>query len=292
VIHQVKQLSLADVAVTGGGLPNRCVFHGVEGVGKTSFACCAPKPIVLMTRGETGLETLIDSGQVPGTPHFPELKTWEDLLAAVEVLTRQPHDYRTLVIDALNGAERICHEHVCRRDFDGRWGRDGFTAYMTGYEVAVADWRQLLEALDRLRAARRMSILALAHAKITTFKNPEGGDYDRYTVDLHAKTWSVTHKWADMVLFGNFVAHVDAKKNDARGKARGGSRRVIYTTRTAAYDAKNRHGLPEQIDAGASAAEAWANFAAALQAAKPQQSQPADVRQDVNKCDNGKEGVE
>jgi hypothetical protein len=279
VSYQGKKLSLADIVVAGCGLPNRCILHGVEGVGKTSFAARAPKPIFLMTRGETGLLTLIDAGQVPQTPHFPELVAWEDLLGAIDLLTKQDHDYRTLVIDALNGAERACHEHVCRRDFDGKWGRDGFSAFMTGYDVAVADWRQLLDALDRLRAARRMSILTLGHSKISTFKNPEGCDYDRYSVDLHAKTWSATHKWADMVLFSNFVAHIDSRKGDGKAKAKGGSRRVIYTSRTAAYDAKNRHGLPDHIDAGSSAAEAWANFAAALQASRPQQTQPADVRQ-------------
>jgi hypothetical protein len=279
-VYPTRPLSLADISRSGSGLPNRCVFHGPEGSGKTSFGCCAPKPIFLMTRGETGLLTLIDAGRVPETPHFPELLRWEDLLSAVDALTHSPHDYRTLVIDTVNGAERLCHEHVCQRDFDGRWGRDGFTSYMAGYDIALADWRGLLNALDQLRSKRRMSILVLGHTKITPFRNPEGPDYDRYTVDLHHKTWGLTHKWADLVLFTNFVAHVESRKNDAAGKARGGSRRVIYTTRTAAYDAKNRHGLAESIDAGHSASEAWNNFASALLAGKkPSETVPADVQQ-------------
>jgi hypothetical protein len=275
------RFSLENITMGGSGLPNRCIVHGLEGAGKTSFGCCAPKPAYLMTRGETGLLTLIDSRRVPETAHFPEIMTWEQLLAAIETLTSERHEYRTLVLDTLNGAERLCHEHVCARDFDGRWGKDGFTSYMTGYDVSLAEWRKLLDALDQLRAKRRMSILALAHTKISPFKNPEGPDYDRYTVDVHHKTWGLTHKWADLVLFVNFVAHVEAKRNDTSGKAKGGSRRVIYTTRTAAYDAKNRHGLPEQIDAGNSPAEAWNNFVAALQAGKQQQpTAPADGQQE------------
>jgi hypothetical protein len=271
-----RSLSLADVTSSGAGLPNRCIFHGVEGVGKTSFGGCAPRPIFLMTKGETGLLTLIDAGQLPDTPHFPELNTWDQLLGAVETLAKDPHEYRTLVLDTLNGAERLCFEHVCDRDFSGNWGRSGFAAYGAGHELAATEWRRLLDALDGLRTKRRMSILALAHTKIGTFRNPEGTDYDRYTVDLHGKTWGVTHKWADLVVFTNFVAHVDARSNDAKGKARGGSRRVLFTTHTAAHDAKNRHGLPDQIDGGSSASEAWANFTAALQASKKQQPAPAD----------------
>jgi hypothetical protein len=194
------------------------------------------------------------------------------------------------VIDTLNGAERLCHEHICNRDFNGNWGRDGFTAFMTGFEVSLAEWRILLDALDYLRADRRMSILALAHTKVSTYRNPEGADYDRYTVDLHTKTWGLTHKWADMCLFLNFVSLVEARRNDGKGKARGGSRRALFTIRTAAFDAKNRHGLPDQIDAGSSAAEAWSHLVAALQAAKQSSHVlPAEGRPDdsLNPVDRG-----
>jgi hypothetical protein len=126
-----------------------------------------------------------------------------------------------------------------------------------------------------------MGVLALCHSKIAPFKNPEGPDYDRFTPDLHPKTWGLTHRWADYVLFLNFETHVDAGRSP-RPKGKGGTRRVLYTARTAAFDAKNRHGLPEQIDGGNSAAEAWANLAAAMKAARarPQtQEPPADVPQ-------------
>ena len=279
-------LALADIRVGGSGLPSRGVVHGTEGTGKTSFGCAAPKPVFLMTKGETGLETLIDNGQVAETPHFPEVKTWEELLGAVKLLTVEPHDYRTLVVDTLNGAERLCHEHVCARDFDGRWGKDGFTAYMVGYETSVAEWRRFLAALDRLRAERRMMILTLCHTKVAPYKNPEGPDYDRFTPELHPKTWGLTHKWADYVLFLHFASHVEAARNQTKGKGRGGRRRVLYTMRTAAYDAKNRHGLPDEIDSGDSAADLWNNFAAAMKAARTQQSEPADVPPAASESDS------
>jgi hypothetical protein len=231
-----------------------------------------------MTRGETGLLPLIESGRIPPTAHFPEILTWSETLDAIAVLTDQPHEYRTLFIDTINGAERLCHEHVCRRDYGGRWGRDGFTSFMQGYEVALADWRDLLDRLDRLRTARRMGIIALAHSRIATFKNPEGADYDRFVPDLHPKTWALTHKWADAVLFLNFETFVDSDRTELKGKGKGGSRRKLYTQRTAAFDAKNRHGLPAEIDGGRSAAEAWLNLATAMKAAKsatPSTTDPA-----------------
>jgi hypothetical protein len=116
-----------------------------------------------------------------------------------------------------------------------------------------------------------MSILILGHAKIAPFKNPEGPDYDRYNVDVHHKTWSFTHKWADMVLFANYdVAFGDQNKQKA--KAKGGKLRTLHCEHSAAFDAKNRHGLPETIDMGTTGAEAWANLSAAIKAGKQREN--------------------
>lgn len=261
-----KRMSVSDIQTKGKNLPSRFILHGTEGIGKTSFAAQAPAPIFLMARGETGLETLIDSGRLPDVPHWPEIQSWSDLLGAIEALTTEEHGYKTLVIDTLNGCERLCHEMVCNRDFGGDWGKSGFTSYMTGFEVSLAPWREFLVALDSLREKRRMSVLALCHTKVVSFKNPEGADYDRYAPDMHQKTWSLTHKWADGVLFANFEVFVDEK--GARAKGKGGNVRMIYTERTAAYDAKNRHGLPTEISMGTSSQESWDNFKKAIQTGK------------------------
>lgn len=231
-----------------------------------------PKPIFLQSKGETGLETLIDAGRLPQTPHFPELQTWDDTLQAVRILKDQEHDYKTLVIDTVNGLERLCHEHVCRRDFGGAWDDKGFLGYMRGFEVSLADWRELLVALDELRESKRMRIIGLCHTKVSTFKNPEGPDYDRYVPDMHAKTWSLTHKWADVVLCGLFSTTVATQKGGEqllkKGKGTGGQTRIIYTERSAAYDAKNRLGLPFEIEMGDSAKSSYDAFIEAVKAAQ------------------------
>lgn len=257
---------LKGITTTGQKLPSRVILHGVEGVGKTSFGAFTPKPIFGMARGETGIETLIDSGRVPEIAHFPEWMRWTDVLASIKALTDGDHEYKTLVLDTLNGLERLCHEYVCEREFGGDWGKKGFTAYQQGPRVALSEWRVLLDQLDCLRAARRMTILCLCHTKIETFRNPEGNDYDHYTPELHKETWGLTHKWADAVLFARFYTVLDDSGNRAKGI--GGRQRIISTEHTDALDAKNRFGLPEQISMGNSGADAWANFQAALKAAK------------------------
>lgn len=268
-----KIFSLADVATKSKSLPNRWALHAGQGFGKTSLLAYAVAPVFLMTRGETGLLTLIDSGQLPETPHLPELESWGDLLAAIRFLRTTDHSFKTLVLDTANGAERLLHEFICQRDFEGDWGEKGFGGYQRGYDVALAEWRMFQNELDKLRTERGMTIFFLLHTRIKTFKNPSGADYDRYTPEMHEKTWTLTKGWLDCILFGNFEVAVKqaGNKTDAtkKGKAAETSSRVIYSnSENPIYDAKNRLGLPAEIEMGETPAEGWRNLAAALRAAR------------------------
>lgn len=216
-----------------------------------------------MPSQETGLLTLIKAKRVPETPHFPEIDRWDDVLAVLDSLATGEHDRQTLVLDTINGIEKLCHQHVTELDFAGDVGEKGFQGYGRGYRIAISHWKQFINRLDVLRRKRKMSIVALVHTKVKTFKNPEGPDFDRYVPDLHDETWSVTARWADIVGFMTFVTVVDDE-----GKGRGGQQRVLYTERHAAYDAKNRFGLPEMLDMGSSGEDSWGNFYNALRTGK------------------------
>lgn len=238
----------------------RIVLNAVEGFGKTTFGAFAPNPAILMARGETGFATLRQKGRVPDADAV-ELTSWNNVFRIIDTLAGGQYD--TIVIDALGGFERLCHEHVCARDFNNDWSEKGFYSYMRGYEVSIPDWIQFLYRLDALRAARNCSIILLSHAKARTFKNPLGPDFDRYTADCHEKTWGVTHKWADAVLFGTFVTVTQEKKG--RTKGIGGTERVIHTQRTDGYDAKNRYGMTQQIQLPDDPAQMWPTVWAEMQ---------------------------
>lgn len=261
-------MSLAEVTGKPSGLPKRYVLYGAPGIGKTSFGAYAPSPIFIQSKGETGLDSLIEAGLLPETPHFPECQTWPELFALIETLTNEDHPYRTLVIDTLNGCEKICHDEVTRRDFKGIAGRGGFVDYQNGAETAATvDWRSFLAALDRLREVKGMAILCLAHMGLAKVPNPQGPDYEKYGPALHKYTWSHTERWADAILFCQFETFVDSK-DGKKGKAKGGKTRMMFTADDATFVAKNRMGLPLEIDMGSSGQEAWNNFAAALKSSK------------------------
>ena len=269
-----RKLSLAEITTKGSGLPGRYVFYGPEGCGKTSLGAFMPKPIFIQTAGETGLDTLIDAGRLHDVPHFPGgFQVWGELLAAIDLLTNTEHDYKTLVIDTFNGAERLCHEFTRRQHYSD--DEQKFAAFQEGASTAMGAWREFLSSIDNLRETRRMTIACMCHSKVAGFKNPEGPDFDRYTTDMHKYTWSLTQKWADAVLFINFETFTKKEKGDAKHKGAGGQRRVMYCERHAAFDAKNRFGLPQEIDLGDSPQEAWSAFSAALKEGRSQSKTPA-----------------
>jgi hypothetical protein len=225
-----------------------------------------------MTKGETGLTKLIESGELPEIPHLPELQNWPDLKAAIKFLRTAEHDFKTLNLDTANGAERMLHEYTCETTYNGDWdSKDyGFLAWGgKGYETSLGEWREFLNSLDALREERGMTIFLHFHSKIKTFKNPSGADFDRYVPEMHDKTWTLTKGWLDCILFGNFevVVKNGSKQPDSsrKGKAAESAARVLYTNSdNPTYDAKNRLGLPAEIEMGESPKDAWSNFTEAL----------------------------
>jgi hypothetical protein len=245
-------------------LPPRIILNAVEGWGKTSCLAFAPAPAILMARGESGYRTLRDAGSVPDVDAMT-VESWPELLATLDSLIADTGlPYKTLGLDAMGGFERMCHEIVCSRDFGGEWGEKGFGSYQKGYDVAVTDWLQLLYRLDKIHQ-RGVMIMMLSHSQIRPFKNPVGPDYDKFAADIHPKTWGVTSKWADAVLFGQFRTIVDkVDKKGVKGKGIGGSDRVIYCEHRDAFDAKNRFGMPEEIDIPSDPMQIWATIEAAI----------------------------
>ena len=243
--------------------PAAMVILGQPGVGKTSIGAHVPAALMMPFKQENSYDLLKSSGAIPSdVPVLPPVESWLAALEVFEELKTQEHGHKALVIDTLSCLEALCHEYVCNKEFAGDWGDKGFQAYHRGYEISCAEWKEMLKALDDLRDDKGMTILFLEHVQIRPFKNPEGSDYDRYQAACHHKTWQPTHRWAASVMFYNY--YVEVQEDGSRAKGKGGKSRVLYTQWDASHDAKDRFGLPREIDGGASGEEAWANLTEAI----------------------------
>ena len=233
--------------------PPVVLLYGVEGVGKSSWAGSAPEPIFLDI--ESGTEEL-DVYRWPVIGPW----TWQKVLDAIEQLIVDQHSYGTLVIDTLDALEPLLWADICEKAKQPDIEAFG---YGKGYTAALDGWRTLTAALERLIRQRRMGVILLAHSVIRTFKNPEGDDFDRYELKLNQKAGGFLKEWSRAVLFARYETFTDkdGKTKRVRGVSTGA--RIVHTARTAAYDAKNRYNLPEQMPLD------WQLFADAIAARRP-----------------------
>jgi hypothetical protein len=240
-------------AVVRGKLvkPIRVVLYSTDGLGKSTWAGDSPAPIFIGAEDGTAH---LDVARMPG------VSSWRDIVECASELLTGEHSYQTVVLDTADWAEPMLWAHVAKSA--GKKSIEDFP-YGKGYAAALDEWRRLLAIFDRLREERGMNVIILAHSWIKTFKNPdEGGDFDRYELKLHAKASGLIREWADCVLFGNYETFTSESSGRTKGVSTGA--RIVHTTRTAAYDAKNRSGLPERLPLS------WDAFASALVGETPE----------------------
>jgi len=217
-------------------VPDRVLIFGVEGIGKSSWAAAAPSPVFVAA--EDGTSQL-------DVARLPKPETWQAVLDQIEQLRVSEHDFKTVVFDTLDALEPLLWAHISKRDNKANIEDYG---YGKGYVAALDEWRVFLSALERLRRERQMGTVLIAHSLIKLFKNPEGEDFDRFELKLNPKAGGLLKEWCDAVLFAHWETYADKKKkDDPRAKGLSTGARIVSTERTAAWDAKNRYGLPQTL---------------------------------------------
>lgn len=215
----------------------KVVVYGPEGIGKSTFAAQFPEPLFIDTEGSTDN---MDVSRLDKPSSYTMLKT------EIAWLKANPTACKTLVIDTIDWAESLIVDGICA--LHQKKGIEDF-GYGNGYVYVKEELGRFLNSLSEL-VDLGISIVLTAHAQIRKFEQPdEMGSYDRWELKLGKKTSSQTaplvKEWADMVLFANYKTVVMTADNKKK-KATGGQR-ALYTQHHPVWDAKNRHGLPEEM---------------------------------------------
>jgi len=233
----------------------RVVIYGVESVGKSTFAAKFPKPLFL------------DIEQ--GTSHLDvdrcEINSWKQLTDALA--EAKATDYKTIVIDSADWAERLCVEDLLATSKKTSIEDFGFGK---GWVMVAERMSRMLSSIDQLIDAGK-NVVLIAHSKIVRFEAPDAlAAYDRYELKLSKQSSPLLKEFADELWFLRFKTKVSTSET-GKGKGIGGKERILLTTHSAAYDAKTRSGLAEELPLE------WASVAHLFEAvAKPNHIVEAD----------------
>lgn len=218
----------------------KCVLYGPEGIGKSTFASRFPDPLFIDTEGST---KDMDVARTPAPT------SWSMLKEQINYVVSHPDICKSLVIDTIDWAEQMCVEDICARH--QKRGIEDF-GYGSGYVYVKEEFGRFLNRLEDV-VAKGINVVLTAHAQLRKFEQPdELGAYDRYEMKLGKKTSSQTtplvKEWADMLLFANYKTYSVATDDKGKKHKAQGGKRVMYTQHHPCWDAKNRYGLPEEVD--------------------------------------------
>jgi hypothetical protein len=211
--------------------PQRVVIYGVESVGKTTFASKFPNPLFLDIEG--------------GSNHLAvdrvAIATWKELNHCITEAAAT--SYETIVIDSADWAERLAVEDLLATSKKQSVEDFGFGK---GWVMTAEKISRFLTALDTLIDAGK-HVVVLAHSKVQRTEPPDIlAAYDRYELKLSKQSSPLVKEWADELWFFRFKTK-SVTQDGGKAKGIGGKERVIYTTHSAAYDAKTRSGLAEEL---------------------------------------------
>lgn len=224
-----------DFAVSTGRIagPQRILIYGTGGIGKSSLAALAPKPVFLDIEG--GTKDLDVARIGPDV-----IESFADLRAVMA--SDKLDEFATVVVDTATKAEELAVQHTLhhvRHEKGHVVDRLEGYGFGKGQSHVFETFLLLLQEADRL-VRRGKNVVLVAHDCISDVPNPVGDDFIRYEPHLQspksgkASIRNRVVQWADHVLFVGY--DVITKE----GKGQGGGTRTIWTVERPDHIAKVR----------------------------------------------------
>ncbi len=198
--------------------------YGMPKAGKSTFCAHAEGALFLAT--EAGLNHL-ETYQVP-------IATWDDFLEASKAVLEGKHSFKTIVVDTIDNAYKLCADYICKKQ---KVEHESDLGYGKGYALVN---NEFYRALARLSMSP-YGLYLVSHAQEREMET-RTGKVMRVVPTLPDKARRSILGMVDMILY------VDLEPTPvADGKTT--MRRVLRTKPSLKYEAGDRTGrLPETID--------------------------------------------
>jgi hypothetical protein len=252
--------------------PLTAIFMGPEGCGKSSLAEDSESPIFVDIDDGSGH---LDVARYPFSDDDPPRtrpNSFQEVIDATIDLATNPHPFKTVVYDTVDKLEGLLWKHCIERDKklidkEGTPASYNIESYGwgKGYKGAFDEWRKFVVVLDKL-VDKGINVILISHTSIRPFKNPAGPDYDRIVMRIHESAAGLLREWVEVVGFMCFDEFAVSEGKNKKAKGVSTNRRLLKLWRTAAYDAKTRLPLPEEVEI--SADHPWQPLAKAIEESK------------------------
>ncbi len=264
----------------------KLVMYGEEKVGKSTFCSQMPEPVFIDIEEGTNF---LNINRINKDALGIEEWSYNDVLSVLEDILKQPHDFKTLVIDSIDWLETLIQTHIMNEHKPAKSYLDssikalsygGGTAFLQQY------MRDMFDLLEEIRHKKKMHIVLIAHTKKKNETDVQGASFDKSVLKLTEKSEGLCIEWADFILFAKNKP-LDIQEKDGfttRNRAVDGGR-IIYTSKNPAFSGGGRLQLPEELPL------VWGDFQGALHAAiKEMQalSQPTPPIKEVKQSTNNK----
>ena len=134
-------------------------------------------------------------------------------------------------------------KHICEKY--KQTGLESF-GFGKGYTYLAEEFARMLRACENVLASGR-NVVIVAHARVRKQELPEEmGAFDHWELKLSRQCAPLLAEWPDLLLFVSYKTFVSGTESGSK-KASGG-KRVMYATHHPCWDAKNRFGLPDEMD--------------------------------------------
>jgi GTPase SAR1 family protein len=215
--------------------PPRLILYGSPGVGKSTFAASISGSLFLDVEGGT-LNLSVNRVQ------RDQLETYDDIIAALNAVLSQEHDFTSLIIDTADFMEKVLMKQAALEHGVSDYGKIG---YGKGPVTVVNIWRNVTQILDDIREKRNMAIILIAHETLKRINEPDTETYDKYTLAMENKSIEHLESWCDAILFAKEEVYTQKDKTQ-RVRASAGDR-MLFTRDCPRYLAKNRYNLPPEL---------------------------------------------
>lgn len=113
------------------------LIYGQAGIGKTTFVAQAPDCLILAPeKGDEGLDVFIK-----------EIRSWDDIKCALVALQTEKHSFKTVAIDTVDAAFRMCEDYICakggKEDISDFGHGKGYSKARSEFIRVMTDFTQL-----------------------------------------------------------------------------------------------------------------------------------------------------